>query len=403
MINLELVCDIDTAAGYAAHARMMAYAFHLGKIEDKGINIRILPRRKEASVVDTRPEIMAVCQEYANKKFLGKPDVRVFFEPAHFLSYEPGVKTVSFCQWETTRIRNYVVGGKEPTNWVHMMNECAAVMTSSTSAATAYKHSGVEVPVYVNSGPIHDFEEKDELGVAGLVKHAKTGDVIPKKDRPIVIGYMAQWSPRKNIEAFIRDVTIAFNGNKNVVALLKTYRSSHFDSSKQIMEAARVVRNSCRVTTAPDMFMVTDKLTDQEIEQFYNVIDVYYCPSRGEGFNVPAAMAASAGVPVIAGKFGGHADFLHVDMLLPGSFSPCLGMGNYDSNQYWFNVDEMVAINKLRETAAMAFEARKNANAHIEWVERSHHTQKHAMELAGYQVFSDRFAEQVTQIVEQKD
>lgn len=400
MINLEFVCDLESAAGYAAHARMIVKALDQYGIESRGIALKVTSRRKEPSVVIFTDEERATYEKYLDRN-IGKIDVRVFFEPAHFLRTDPEVKTVSFVQWETTRIKDYATKGEE-TNWVNQLNSVDLVMTSSTSAAQAFRDSGVKKPIVVNSGPIFPPNTSaGELHVSGLVMNQKSGSYSDVRTRPIVIGYMAQWTPRKNVEAFIRDITIAFNGNASVVGLLKTYSGSMFNDEENVIKAARVVRDSCKVTTPPNIFLVTEKLTDVAVEQFFNTIDIYYCPSRGEGYNVPAAMAAAAGIPVIAGSYGGHADFLR-GPLLPGSFSPCLGMSTYDSNQFWFNVDEREAISTLRYLAQLRWDAKHNKGTAFEqWDKKSLDTSAYAFNVAGAEVFVNRFENAIKELCAQ--
>lgn len=400
MINLEFACDLESAAGYAAHARMMVKAFHQAEktLEENGINIKVVSRRKEQSVVSFADEERAIYQKYLNKE-LPSVDVRVFFEPAHFVRFQEGVKTVSFCQWESTRIRDYSTK-EEGSNWVEQMNKCDLIMTSGSNAASAYVNSGVTTRIVVNSGPIFPCDTGlGPLHVAGLITNQKSGSLIEHKNRPVVVGYMAQWSPRKNIEAFIRDVTIAFNCNKNVVGLLKTYSGASFQDENIVIKSAKIVRDSCKVASPPDIFLVTEKLTDVAVEQFFNSIDVYYCPSRGEGYNVPAAMAAAAGIPVIAPRYGGHCEFLLPEFLINGSFSPCLGMSAYDSNQFWFNIDEMNAIGRIHELATLCLDGKQGNEYSADiWKSKTERIRTHALAKAGVNPFVNRFIKQIKEL-----
>lgn len=395
MIRLEFVSDIDTAAGYAAHARKMLEAFYEEDLSKYGIDLRVSRRQKDPNVIDLDQRTQGIIQHYESKNFI--PQVRVYFEPAHFVTPAVGIKTVSFCQWEVTRIRNYAYSGEDRLNWVKQFNSVDLVMTSCEDAKIAYEDSGVVTPIVVNSGPIFEpSSDLDPLPVTQYVVNPKTGSIVPYDERPIIIGYMAQWSPRKNIEAFIRDLTIAFNGRKDVIGLLKTYKGSRISANQEIADAAGVVRASCRVAEPPEILAIADKLTDEEIERFFQTIDIYYCPSRGEGYNVPAALAAAAGVPVIAGNYGGHRDFLDEWNLVDGSFSPCVGMAAYDTNMFWFNVDERQAISRLKQLSdAFVLLKQGDKGALEEKKNLSKMIRNHAIEKAGKKIFVKRFAEQI--------
>ena len=55
--------------------------------------------------------------------------------------------------------------------------------------------------------------------------------------------------------------------------------------------------------------MLNDDLDDRGMHDLYRNADAVVLPTRGEGFNIPAAEALAAGIPLIVTGHGGHLDF----------------------------------------------------------------------------------------------
>ncbi len=51
----------------------------------------------------------------------------------------------------------------------------------------------------------------------------------------------------------------------------------------------------------PDRVIFIDTLTDAELAEFYNAIDVFAFPSTNEGFGLPALEAQACGTPTVTG------------------------------------------------------------------------------------------------------
>ena len=64
--------------------------------------------------------------------------------------------------------------------------------------------------------------------------------------------------------------------------------------------------------TAP-VELVDNDLDEDGLLALYRQADAAVLPSRGEGYNLPAAEAMAAGLPVIVTAHGGHLDFCSRD------------------------------------------------------------------------------------------
>ena len=60
---------------------------------------------------------------------------------------------------------------------------------------------------------------------------------------------------------------------------------------------------------SPAIQIISEELDQREMDFLYQVADALVLPSRGEGFNLPAAEGMVRGVPVIVTRHGGHLDF----------------------------------------------------------------------------------------------
>lgn len=348
MIKVELVCEIDSPAGYSAHARLMLRALHEYNLAEHDIALRLVHRKKEAMTIHLSAFDRQLIAQYLQADF-EKPDVRIFFEPAHFADFEEDVTTIIFSQWETTQICGVGEGALARYNWVAQMNKADGIITSCSDASRAFYVSGVNTPITVIPGPIFPHvPAKCELMVSNLT--IRGDEFIPREKRPKVIGYMAQWSPRKNMEAFIRDVTIAFT-NDQACGLIKTY-DYDFHCRARIVQAIRAIRDQLRKPNSPTFYLITEQLTDEEILAFFELVDIYYAPSHGEGFSLPVSMAVAAGKRVIVPDFGGPRDYLPQSCLVRGSYTPAGVMSAFRWDQFWFSLDEEEAVQKLKTAYA---------------------------------------------------
>ena len=59
----------------------------------------------------------------------------------------------------------------------------------------------------------------------------------------------------------------------------------------------------------PNVLLIEDDLTNEELKALMMSCDAPVAPSRGEGFGLPLAEAMLSGLPVVATAYGGHMDF----------------------------------------------------------------------------------------------
>ena len=127
---------------------------------------------------------------------------------------------------------------------------------------------------------------------------------------------VAQWGPRKNIEATIKNFYQEFRNDSDVGLIIKTniVRNSYPDHY-HVMKRIRFIKDEyadakCKV------YLLHGELTHDEIHSLYThpKIKAMINFGHGEGFGLPLFEAAYCGLPVITHDFGGQKDFLYAEV-----------------------------------------------------------------------------------------
>ena len=349
-VKILLRTDIDSPSGYSAHARQLVQSLLL--IEE--VDLKIEPRKHDTATVPFGAAEQELYHRLTSKEWV-RPDILIHFETPEF--YEPlkDCFNIGFTMWETTNIPSTDMDGQPRMNWVHQMNQMDEIWTAATDAETAFGASGVKTPVRIFSGPIDtDLYKPDlpELAIRGLTVDS-AGERIERKNRPFVIGFMGQWTKRKNIEDWLLWLMSQFKKGETI-GLIKTY-GSHMtgDQTQAVHQRIGLARQQIRgVQDGAGINLITNKLSDQDIARWFQTPDMYVSFSRGEGFALPVVQAMSSGCVVAHTAFGGPRDYIrHGEngYLLPCSLEPVTGMIYnpwYRADQWWARVD-MGAATKI--------------------------------------------------------
>lgn len=125
---------------------------------------------------------------------------------------------------------------------------------------------------------------------------------------------VAQWSPRKNIEATITSFLEEFT-NEEVGLIVKTNIKNSSVIDRQVcMERLSYIMKHFPENKKCRVYLLHGNLSDQEMAGLYSHenVNAYVTTSHGEGFGLPVFEAASAGLPVIACNWGGITDFTSI-------------------------------------------------------------------------------------------
>ncbi|PPD14883.1 MAG: hypothetical protein CTY25_08805 [Methylobacterium sp.] len=197
----------------------------------------------------------------------------------------PAQLRLCFFFWEESRV---------PTEHVeHINKNFDAVLVASQFVRKVLRDSGCflsiqVVPVGVN---LHE-----------VAKDVKAGD--NPRGRRFRFLHVSSAFPRKGVDILLRAFFEEFSAVDEVELFIKTFPNIHNTTAEQIRILQQQYRNG------PVIHLDESHLTDRELGELYNSADAVVLPTRGEGFNLPAAEAMAYGIPVISTGYGGQWDFL---------------------------------------------------------------------------------------------
>ena len=168
------------------------------------------------------------------------------------------------------------------------------VLVPSRAVAKALVDSGVQVPVRVlgHAPNLYRFSQLRED------RHAR-----PPGDRFTFL-HVSSGFPRKGIDVLLAAYTAAFRSTDAVTLIVKTFPNIHNTVDAQIK------RIRASDLEAPRIELIDADLPEDAMLDLYRRADTMVLPTRGEGYNLPAAEALAAGLSVVVTGFGGHMDFV---------------------------------------------------------------------------------------------
>jgi glycosyltransferase involved in cell wall biosynthesis len=157
---------------------------------------------------------------------------------------------------------------------------------------------------YLRSSQIHYYENK----------------VYNKTDTFNILS-ISQWNRRKGFDTLIKAYASEFFDNEDVCLTIKTYRNEVSNPNKEeeklaIIQEASLFKSSISSygnLSKAKIKIIPDVITKDKIISLYDNANVFALATRGEGFGLTIAEAASKGIPCIVPNKGGHIDFLDKD------------------------------------------------------------------------------------------
>ena len=252
------------------------------------------------------------------------------------LGVEPD-RRLAFFFWEETLI---------PEATIATLNgQFDAVLAPSRFVARALVDSGLRIPVrLVGHAPPLD-------AYAALATRPERGHA-----RPFTFLHVSSAFPRKGLDLLLDAWAEAFTPDDPVRLVIKTFPNPH-NTIRADLEALRARR--------PDLapiVLLDGELEAEDLRTLFLGADAMVLPSRGEGFNVPAAEAMAAGLPLITSAVGGHRDFVGPDtaLLLEGRVAPSLSH-LAEPGSLWFEPDRSALVAALRTVAGRGPETAQRA------------------------------------------
>ena len=205
--------------------------------------------------------------------------------PVH-LPPDPGDVALALFAWEESVV---------PAATISRLNEgFDGVLASSACVAKALLDSGLAIPVRA-AGYVCD--------LTAFAALAARPPGIRGRDGVFTFLHVSSCFPRKGLDALLAAYAAAFRAGDRVRLVVKTFPNPHNDAAAQVAAI-----QAADPALAPITLIDADATPDALLA-LYAEADAMVLPSRGEGFNLPAAEAMAAGIPLIVTGFGGHMDF----------------------------------------------------------------------------------------------
>jgi FkbM family methyltransferase len=202
-----------------------------------------------------------------------------------------GDLTVAWLAWEESLL---------PIDFVRVLNKnFDAVFAPSTYVACVLINSGLSIPVRVVG------QAPDLTHFRRLRTERKPSSFGAK--RAFTFLHVSSCFPRKGVDVLLAAYAKAFRQSDPVRLVIKGFPNPHNDVSRQIEQLHE------RDPGIAEIIMINHDISETEMAELYRDADAVVLPTRGEGFNLPAAEAMAGGVPLIVTDHGGHLDFCTSD------------------------------------------------------------------------------------------
>ena len=245
--------------------------------------------------------------------------------PVH-VPAERGDVTAALFFWEETLV---------PLATVDVLNRhFDAVFAPSRFVAKALVDSGVAIPVL-------------NLGLAPLLQPFAALAGKRERSGPYTFLHVSSAFPRKGLDVLLAAWASAFTAADSVRLVIKTFPNPHNEASAQCAGLRALHPDAAPVE------LVDLDLSGDELLALYRDADAAVLPTRGEGYNLPAAEAMAAGLPVIVTDWGGHLDFCRPDTArLVRCSLAASGSHLASAHSLWAEPDAADLVAALREAAA---------------------------------------------------
>lgn len=187
--------------------------------------------------------------------------------------------------WEETTV---------PRATVTILNEnFDAILVASSFVATALRNSGCAKPIFVIP-----------LGVDHLVDYsAPLMPLTLNSGERFRFLHVSSVFERKGPEFLLSAFFAQFSADDPVELYIKTFPNPHNKIHQQLAQLCENQPN------APRVIIDETDVSNETMRDLYRSSHTLVLPTRGEGFNLPAAEALALGLPVIVTGFGAHTDF----------------------------------------------------------------------------------------------
>lgn len=251
-----------------------------------------------------------------------------------------GLRGIIFA-WEETVV---------PTSTVkHIEQYYDVVWAISGFVKQALINSGCTVPVFVVP-----------LGVDPLFtsRSITQEELTGPKDAKFRYLHVSSAFDRKGVDVLLAAYLDTFTASDNVELYIKTFPNPH----NRVREQLELL--SANHPAPPQVIIDEQPLDESGMLELYLASQAMVLPSRGEGFNLPAAEALAVGLPLITTGYSGHTDFCTTDMALLVGFQFAESRSHlHEFNSCWVEPDPEDLASVMKRVRQEALDASQELEA----------------------------------------
>jgi len=316
------------ASGYAQANRNIVQALH-----GSGV-----PVTTELQVFANHPtdygEQYELCRSLQNK--YSDYDIKVLhITPNIYSKYkEVGKYHVGHLFWETT--------GMNP-KWSWYLDEVKEIWTGCQYNKKCFEDVGFSGPIIVMPQPVMFHNEPQKIDIQGV------------RESDFVFYSIFQWIERKDPKTLLEAYWQAFQGNNDVVLLLKTYGLAFGGRQERIIyEQIAAWKKQLSQRHYPRVLVIDSLLSHEQMQAIHARGDCFVSSHRGEGWGEPQGEALSYKKPVISTDLGGIHEWIDSDGMykikykMVDVFNMSWAEQYSGGNQKWGQADKEQLIETMR-------------------------------------------------------
>jgi glycosyltransferase involved in cell wall biosynthesis len=344
-------CPIDTYSGYGSRSRDIVKAI----IELDKYEVKILPQRWGATpkgFIQNNPEWEFLSKHILTVQPPNQPEIWMQITiPSEF---QPIGKYNIGC---TAGIESTIA----PGDWIEGCNRMNLILGSSKHTIDVLKNSKWEKrdKQTNQSQGMLEWNGENEIIFEGantdVYKPTKSNFNLSNIKEEFCYLFVGHWmegqlgEDRKNVGLLIKAFYETFkNKSKKPALILKASQvgSSYMDRDK-ILKKIKQIKNSCKSTNLPNVYLLHGEFSDAEINEIYNhsKVKAMVNLTKGEGFGRPLLEFSLVNKPIIATNWSGPVDYLNPEFvtLLPGTLTKIHSSAVNTwliADAEWFSVDQ---------------------------------------------------------------
>lgn len=201
---------------------------------------------------------------------------------------------------------------KVAPQWIEKARLMDKIIVVSEHSKTVYNSTEYKAQ-NAQTGEIIDFCNTTPIEVVHFpVKNTIIKDIELDIQTNFNFLSVAQWGPRKNVEATITSFLQEFKNEDDVGLVLKLNIAKNSISDRMMCEKKIAQLKSLHPDAKCKIYLLHGNMSEGEMKSLYShpKIKAIISTSHGEGFGLPLFEAACNGLPVLAPKWSGHVDFL---------------------------------------------------------------------------------------------